>query len=89
MPFQLSRSANDVSLDEGRMLVSWTYDRAADKLSFQVNATAVGWLGFGFALSAPNSMQDYDVILTGYKDGEGYIYVSSKKTCLLVLISFV
>ena len=72
----LSVSTNNVSLDEGRMLVSWSYDAATDKLILQVNATTVGWVGFGFALFAPNNMQDYDVILAGYKDGSGYIYVS-------------
>lgn len=75
-PILSSVSINNVSLDEGRMLVSWSYDAATDKLSFQVNATTVGWVGFGFALFAPNNMQDYDVILAGYKDGSGCIYVS-------------
>ena len=71
-----SSTTTEVSLDEGRILVSWTYDEEADKLSFTVNATTVGWVGFGFARLAPNKMQDYDLILAGYKEGRGYIYVS-------------
>ena len=68
---------NDISLDGGRMLISWSYDAETDKLNLQINASTVGWIGFGFALFAPNGMQDYDVILAGYKNGAGYIYVSS------------
>lgn len=71
-----SSTSTEVSLDEGRILVSWTYDEGAGKLSFTVNATTVGWVGFGFAHLAPNKMQDYDLILAGYKEGRGYIYVS-------------
>lgn len=65
---------NDISLDGGRMLISWSYDAETDKLNLQINASTVGWIGFGFALFAPNGMQDYDVILAGYKNGSGYIY---------------
>ena len=73
-----SSSSTKVSLDEGRILVSWSYDEEADKLSFTVNASTVGWVGFGFARFAPNKMQDYDLILAGYKEGRGYIFVSFK-----------
>ena len=77
---QLSASSTStkVSLDEGRILVSWSYDEKADKLSFVVNASTVGWVGFGFAGFAPNKMQDYDLILAGYKEGREYIFVSFK-----------
>lgn len=56
------------------MLISWSYDAETDKLNLQINASTVGWIGFGFALFAPNGMQDYDVVLAGYKNGAGYIY---------------
>lgn len=71
-------STNQVSLDSGRMLVSWSFDAVSDKVRFVVNASeAVGWIGFGFALQAPNNMNDYDVIMAGYHDSQGgYIYVS-------------
>ena len=78
---QLSASSTStkVSLDEGRILVSWSYNEEADKLSFTVNASTVGWVGFGFARFAPNKMQDYDLILSaGYKEERGYIFVSFK-----------
>lgn len=38
-----SSTSTEVSLDEGRILVSWTYDEGAGKLSFTVNAT-YSWL---------------------------------------------
>ena len=71
-----SFSNNQIFLDNGRMLVSWSFDAVADKYHFKVNATATGWIGFGFAPLAPNAMTNYDVIMGGYKDGQGYIYVS-------------
>ena len=41
---QLSASftSTKVSLDEERILVSWSYDEEAGKLSFTVNASTVG-----------------------------------------------
>jgi len=32
-----------------------------------------GWVGFGFANIAPNNMQDYDVIVGGFNNGQGYL----------------
>ena len=84
-----SSTTTEVSLDEGRILVSWTYDQEADKLSFTVNATTVGWVGFGFARLAPNKMQDYDLILAGYKEGHGYIYVSYEVSSYRVVLRIV
>ena len=40
-----SSTSTNVSLDEGRILVSWSYDEEADKLSFVVNASTVGCVG--------------------------------------------
>ena len=82
-----SSTSTKVSLDEGRILVSWSYDEEADKLSFTVNASTVGWVGFGFTCFAPNKMQDYDLILTEYKEGRGYIFVSFK-VVLYVSVTF-
>ena len=73
-----SSTSTNVSLDEGRILVSWSYDEETDKLSFVVNASTVGWVGFGPARFAPNKMQDYDLILAVYKEDRGYIFVSFK-----------
>ena len=70
-----SSTSTKVSLDEGRILVSWSYNEEADKLSFTVNASTVA---FGFALFAPNKTQNYDLILAGYKESRGYIFVSFK-----------
>ena len=73
-----SSTSSNVSVDDGQILVSWSYDEESDKLSFVVNASTVCWVGFGFARFAPNKMQDYDLILAGYKEGRGYIFVSCK-----------
>ena len=73
-----SSTSTNVSLDEGRILVSWSYNEEADKLSFTMNASTVGWVGFDFARFAPNKMEDYDLILAGYKEGRGYNFVSFK-----------
>ena len=72
---QLSASFTSikVSLDEEQILVSWRYDEEAGKLSFTVNASTVGWVGFSFACFKPNKMQDYDLILAGYKEGHGSV----------------
>ena len=89
-----SSTSTKVSLDEGRILVSWSYDEEADKLSFTVNSSTVGWVGFGFACFAPNKMQDYNLIIAGYTEGRGYVYVSyeafllSFTVLLLVLRTF-
>ena len=83
-----SSTSTKVSLDEGRILVSWSYNEEADKLSFTVNASTVGWVAFGFALFAPNKTQNYDLILAGYKEGRGYIFVSFK-VILYVSVFFI
>lgn len=74
----VSSTIAKVSLDGGQILFSWSYDNEADKLSFTVNASTVGWVGFGFARFAPSKIQDYNLILAGYKEGHGYIFVSFK-----------
>ena len=89
-----SSTSTNVSLDEGRILVSWSYNEEAEKLSFTVNASTLGWIGFGFTCFAPNKMQNYDLIIAEYKEVRGCVYVSYKAflpsfpVLLLVLITF-
>ena len=57
--------------------VSWAYDSSAGKIRFDLEVQTKGWVAFGFAKQAPNSMRDYDVIVGGVLDsGQGYLYVS-------------
>lgn len=69
-----------IVLDGGRYNVSHSFNESADTLEFLVEVRATGWVGFGFALQAPNNMQNYDVAVGGVlSNGEGYLQVG--KTC--------
>ena len=68
---------NGASFDGGKYTVSWKLDLSSKKIRFKVEAQTKGWVAFGFAKQAPNSMKDYDVIVGGVLDsGQGYLYVS-------------
>lgn len=54
----------------------WKFDDQNDKISFSLRVNTTGWVGFGFSKIAPNNIQDYDVIVGGFKDGQGYLNVS-------------
>ena len=43
---------------------------------YHLRVKTTGWVGFGFAETAPNSMMDYDVIVAGYDNGREYLWVS-------------
>ena len=64
------------SFDNNRFLFRWEFDDQNDKISFSLRVNTTGWVGFGFSKIAPNNMQDYDVIVGGFKDGQGYLNVS-------------
>ena len=64
-------------LDNGNFKVMWMYNKSSDNLTFHLEVKAVGWVGFGFAKTAPNSMANYDVIVGSVTDaGEQYLSVS-------------
>lgn len=65
-----------LSFDNNRFLFRWEFDDQNDKISFSLRVNTTGWVGFGFSKIAPNNMQDYDVIVGGFKDGQGYLNVS-------------
>ena len=66
-----------MELDSGNIKVQWLYNKMADKLTFHLEVKTVGWVGFGFALTAPNEMKDYDVVIGGVTDaGVNYLKVS-------------
>ena len=47
-----------------------------DSLHFTLEVRATGWVGFGVATQAPNSMTYYDVAVGGVVNGSGYLKVS-------------
>ena len=77
MPFKPVHFENFVSLDDGKYNVSWMFDSSTDTLHFMVQVRATGWIGFGVATQAPNSMVGYDVAVGGVLSGSGYLKVTS------------
>ncbi|XP_015760327.1 PREDICTED: uncharacterized protein LOC107339531 isoform X2 [Acropora digitifera] len=61
------------AFDDNKFLVRWTFDDQADKIYFHLRVKTTGWIGFGFAQTAPNDMRDYDVIVGGFSNGRGYL----------------
>ena len=90
--FVLACGANEyqqMSFDNENFKVSWMYDQAIDYLKFSLEVKTVGWVGFGFALKAPNSMIGYDVAVGGVTaTGTSYLYVSFLLLMLKVLLKF-
>ena len=66
-------------LDDGKYNASWYYNGETDSLTFTVEVEATGWVGFGFAETAPTNMQGYDVGIGGVLNGTGYLMVSEAK----------
>ena len=52
---------------------------------YHVRVKTTGWVGFGFAKTAPNNMMNYDVIVGGFSNGKGYLHVSFS---FIVFVSF-
>lgn len=69
--------SNKIVLDSyGNYNVSWNFNASSDTLEFLVEVQATGWVGFGVAENAPNSMVGYDVAIGGVLgDGTGYLQV--------------
>ena len=65
------------AFDDNKFLVLWRFDDQADKIHVHLRVKTTGWIGFGFAKKAPNTMIDYDVIVGGFNNGRGYLWVSS------------
>ena len=64
------------SYDQGRFLLRWIFNDQEDTITFHIRVQTTGWVGFGFADIAPNSMQGYDVIVGGFENGRGSLNVS-------------
>ena len=65
------------AFDDNKFLARWRFDDQADKIHVHLRVKTTGWIGFGFAQTAPNNMRDYDVIVGGFSNGRGYLSVSS------------
>ena len=65
-----------LAFDDNQFLVLWRFDDQADKVYYHLRVKTTGWVGFGFAALAPNDMMDYDVIVGGFSNGQGYLSVS-------------
>ena len=65
------------AFDDNNFLALWRFDDQADKIHVHLRVKTTGWIGFGFAQSAPNNMRDYDVIVGGFSNGRGYLWVNS------------
>ena len=62
--------------DNNRFLLLWRYNDQTDKIFYHLRVKTTGWVGFGFAATAPNNMMNYDVIVGGFNNGQGYLFVS-------------
>lgn len=62
-----------LSFDNDRFLVFWRFDDQNDNIFIHLRVKTTGWIGFGFAETAPSNMMNYDVIVGGYSNGQGYL----------------
>ena len=77
--------SNSIIINNGAYNVSYNFNESADTLEFLVDASATGWIGFGFSLNAgPTGMVGYDVAVGGVlSNGTGYLRVSDEEFCSL------
>ena len=75
--------SNSIVAAGGDYNVSYNFNASADTLEFLVEVRATGWVGFGFALTAPNNMTNYDVAVGGVlSNGSGYLAVRKSALAL-------
>ena len=67
--------AHHVVLDPQELMkLYWTVDWESETVSFAVEATTTGWVGFGFS-SGNGKMVGSDVVIGWVKDSKGYLTV--------------
>ena len=66
---------NFLNLQDGNYNVSWMYNSSMDTLHFIVEVRTMGWIAFGVATKAPNSMKGYDVAIGKVEGGVGTMEV--------------
>lgn len=64
-----------LSFDNNRFLVFWRFDDQKDSIFIHLRVKTTGWIGFGFAETEARNMMNYDVIVGGYSNGQGYLNV--------------
>ena len=69
-----------LSFDNNRFLVFWRFDDQKDNIFIHLRVKTTGWIGFGFAETEQTNMMNYDVIVAGYSNGQGYLNVSFTHT---------
>lgn len=68
--------SHTIVLENANYNVSWNFNASSDTFEFLLKVRATGWVGFGFALDAPNNMNDYDVAVGGvFSNGTSYLQV--------------
>lgn len=60
--------------DGGLYELYWTFDNAAETISFAVRVQTTGWVGFG--ISPNGQMPNSDVVIGWVKDGNTFFHVS-------------
>ena len=60
--------------DGGLYELYWTFDNAAETISFAVRVQTTGWVGFG--LSRNGQMPNSDVVIGWVDNGETFFHVS-------------
>ena len=60
--------------DGGMYTLHWTFDIDQETISFAVNVSTAGWVGFG--LSPNGGMTNSDVVIGWVKDGTVHFHVS-------------
>ena len=66
--------------DGGLYEVYWTFDNAAETISFAVRVQTTGWVGFG--LSPNGQMPNSDVVIGWVDNGETFLHVSINYWCV-------
>ena len=66
---------NFLSFNGGNYNASWMINSGTNRIYFMVEVRATGWVGFGVATQAPNTMMRYDVGVGGVLSGLGYLRV--------------
>ena len=70
-----SEYAHNAVLDTAeKMKLFWTVDWDAETVSFALEATTTGWVGFGFS-GRSGQMVGSDVVIGWVKDNKGYLTV--------------
>ena len=80
-PFKTTLNTED---NGGLYELYWTFDNAAETISFAVRVQTTGWVGFG--LSPNGQMPNSDVIIGWVDNGQTFFHVSSCSACITIIL---